>query len=504
MKIKIGKIKIGIITLLIAGLMILTAGLVSAQTPNTVTGTVTDATTGKPIEDASVRVGGSDLLMSADTGESGAYTLEGVPTGENSFIASADGYDSETVGADVSGTEGISVNFTLQPSVKAEAETTELEGDDDGGKVAGDRKGYVGIFTSATGGATGSGIAGSFVVTTKKGDIEVQIPKEGLEAITKRPGQSPGIPEDGGQVAVLVEFVDQGGDELVQVARQVIVKPAPQRPVVGAVTKITTDENGVRTLTIMRPNGTTKEVRLGSKGKPPEVGDLVTAFQGRGDDDDDDGPPTIRGLVRAQDVRQRLEGFLEDLSNRAGEASDKVEERLADRLAKLADKLESHAAKHAEIMERVSLNDRLPPQAVAGILNGLDRARRGQEDARARATEARSKSGPSRGPGLQGDRGNSGRGNQGGRDNSGSSSQADRDNGNSGGRGNSGSSSQADRGSGNSGGRGNSGSSGGRDLDSSGSGSGGDGDSSGSGSGGDGDSSGSGSSGDGDSSGSGS
>ncbi|MCH8801821.1 MAG: carboxypeptidase regulatory-like domain-containing protein, partial [Chloroflexi bacterium] len=292
------KIKIGIVTLLIAGLMALTAGLVSAQEPFTVSGTVKDATTGEDIPGALVQVNGTDSVLEADTDVSGEYSIADVPVGQQSVTASADGYESETIGAEVSETEGAYVNFTLQPLYEGQEEQ---EGDDGDGKVAGSRKGYVGIFASATGGATGSGTnTGAFVVTTKKGDFEIQIPGEGLESITRRPGRSAGVPEEGDEVAVLVEFVDQGGDGLAQVARQVIVKPAPKKPVVGAVVSITTDEDGVRTLTIMRPNGTTKEVRLGPRGKPPEVGDLVTAFPGPDDGDDpQDGPPIARGLVRA-------------------------------------------------------------------------------------------------------------------------------------------------------------------------------------------------------------
>ena len=201
-----------------------------------------------------------------------------------------------------------------------------------------------------------------------------------------------------------------------------------------------TDENGGRTLTIMRPNGTTKEVRLGSKGPPPEVGDLITAFHAPGGDDDEDGdgPPTIGGLVRAQEVRQRLEGFLQDLSDRAADALEKVEERRAERIVRLAERLEAHAAKHADSIKRVSQNDKLPPQAVAGMLNGLERAEQGYSQAKVKAAEAWS-----RGPGLQVDRGNSGRGNQ---DDNGSS-----DNGN---RGNSGSNGKGNQGNGRSGGGG--------------------------------------------------
>ncbi|MCH8257725.1 MAG: hypothetical protein IIA75_07505 [Proteobacteria bacterium] len=106
--------------------------------------------------------------------------------------------------------------------------------------------------------------------------------------------------------------LDQSGG----LARQVIVKPTPKPPITGAVVSITTDEKGVRTMSIMRPDGSTKVVRLGSKGQPPEVGDLVTAFQGRGGDDDgedgdeEDGPrrqETSRAHYAAMNLSYNLE-----------------------------------------------------------------------------------------------------------------------------------------------------------------------------------------------------
>jgi hypothetical protein len=412
----------------------------------TVTGTVVDATTGEPIEDASVQVDNAEPTLSASTDESGVYMLGGVTADGQAFTASADGYESETVGGQVSDTEGITVNFTLTPLFEEEEE---LDSEGDGGKEARDRKGYVGVFSIAD--------AGMFVLNTKQGDIEVLVPDEGLESITKRPGRSPGFPEEGDQVAVLVEFVDQGGSELVPVARQIIVKPTPKPPIVGAVTSITTDENGVRTMTIMSPNGTTKEVRLGIKGAPPEVGDLVTAFQGRGGDEeeDGDGPPIVRGLVRAQEVRERLEGFLEDLSNRAADGLEKVEERRAERVARLAERLEAHTAKHADIIERVSKSDRLPPQAVAGMRNGLERAQQGRTRATIKATEARSRVRDVQGnrdgsePGNRGNRGDSGSNDQGSRSDRGPNDQgsrSDRGSSDQGGRGDRGSSDQGGRG----------------------------------------------------------
>ena len=192
-----------------------------------------------------------------------------MPLGVHSFTASADGYVSLTVSAEVLDSEAASVDFALEP-VKGKLEVVESDSDVQNVKVAGTRKGYVGIFV--TDAVTG---AGTFIVTTKKGDIEIQIPIDGLESITRKPGQPAGIPEDGDRVAVLVEFVDDG---LVKLARQVIVKPIPKPPIIGPVVSITTGEDGVRTLTIMRTDGSIKEVRLGSKGEPPDGGDTVSAF----------------------------------------------------------------------------------------------------------------------------------------------------------------------------------------------------------------------------------
>jgi len=404
------KKSMGIIILAIAGLMMLNVGLISAQDHDTISGRVTDAATGEPIKVAVVQVDGVDPVLSAKTDDLGAYAIDGVPAGEHSVTASAVGYESETVDAEVSDIEGASVNFALQP-LDEEQEVEEQVVVVEGVRVAGTRRGYVGIVATAP--VTG---AGTFTVATKQGDIEIQIPGGGLEPITKTPGRPGRILTDDDRVAVLVEFVDQAG-ELVKVAQQVIVKPTPQPPIQGAVVSITTDGNGIRTLTIMRPDGTTKEVQLGAGGKPIDLGDLVTGFPGRGRNADgagsDDRPPFVTGFVRAADVSQRLEGFLEDLTSGAGEPPPEVAARRAQRVADLAARLEAHAAKHLEIIQRVSQNQNLPSQAVAGMLNGLERAQSGLDLAMTKATEARTKGGPPSQPGSQGNQNQGGSNNQG-------------------------------------------------------------------------------------------
>ena len=278
---------IGIIMLAIAGLMILNVGLISAHESNTVSGIVTDGTTGAPIEGASIVL---------------AYTITGLLAGAQTFIASAAGYESETVGIEVSDEHGVSINFTLQPSGK-ELKAEELEVEQEKGKSAGTRRGYVGIFaTIPTTGATtvanfgavtapvtGAGTAALFMVKTKRGEIEIQNPSEGLESITRRfesfsktTGRREQIPTDGDRVVVLVEFVDQGDGGLVKVTLKIIVKPTkPLKHIVGTVVSSATDQNGVRTISIMQANGTVKEMQLGPDAELPEVGEIVTAFQGR-------------------------------------------------------------------------------------------------------------------------------------------------------------------------------------------------------------------------------
>ncbi|MCI0848599.1 MAG: carboxypeptidase regulatory-like domain-containing protein [Chloroflexi bacterium] len=455
----------GIIMLAIAGLLMLNVGLISADEhlTATVSGTVTDGTDNAPIKDAVVMLDGSDPVLSATTDENGNYVLTDVPVDEPSFTASIDGYDSETVGLVLIEDGAATVNFSLQPvtlqPVDGEDDEEEgLEDKDEGGKVAGTRKGYVGIYVSATtavtGAATsstnlttpttGAAIEGYFMVKTKQGMIKIHTPNEGsesvtdgIESFTQKTGSKWQTPTDGDRVVVLVEFVDQGDGELVKVAVWLKVKPTkPLFHTVGAVVGIATDENGVWTVSIMRKNGKVKDLQLGPDAKVPEVGDLVTAFQSRGGDDDgdeEDGPPVIRGLVRAQEVRQRLEGFLEDLTSDPGQVPSDVADRRAQRVADLAARLEAHAAKHARIIERASQNAKLPAQAVAGMLNGLERAENGRAQAKARATEARIKAADARAnagpPTILGRQGGPDRGGSSGQDRGASSGQGGQDRG---------------------------------------------------------------------------
>ena len=85
---------IGIIMLAIAGLMILNVELISAHESNAVSGTVTDATTGAPIEGAlvavEVEVDDVELVLTGETDPDGQYMISDGPAGHQTFTASAD------------------------------------------------------------------------------------------------------------------------------------------------------------------------------------------------------------------------------------------------------------------------------------------------------------------------------------------------------------------------------------------------------------------------------
>ena len=254
-------------------------------------------------------------------------------------------------------------------------------------KELGDRKGYSGVFSLPADGAK------VFTLTLKEGDpVDIGIPGGNLADITRTPG---GPVADGAAIAVLVEFV-LDGENVVPEARRIMVKPVPQTPTVGAVASVETDDEGVRILTIVRPDGTTKEVRLGADVESPAIGEIVTTFRGRSGngprEGNDGGPPTVTGLVRAAEVHQRIQGFLEDLTAGNENLPAAAAERRAQRLDKLAAVLENHANRNVDILERLSQRRDLHPRALQGLAGALERA----TAARGEARDARENAGPGR------------------------------------------------------------------------------------------------------------
>ncbi|MDA1128600.1 MAG: carboxypeptidase-like regulatory domain-containing protein [Chloroflexi bacterium] len=428
------KIKIGIVMLAIAGLMMLSVGLISAQVAvagDTVTGTVFDATTGALIEGATVAVDDSDPILSGTTDVNGDYVISSVVAGEPIVTASAPGYESESVGTTVTSSVGARVDFTLEPvdDDEEEAQGLELEEDyrDGEGKLARTRRGYVGIYNgsgtaSATGSATStatftvteSGVVtgiGDFTVTTKHGErVGIQFPgvgaesaTSGFETIIKTPGRPGRALADGDRVVVLVEFVDIGDGELAKVAIKVIVKPTtPNLHGIGAVVSVATDAKGVTTVGIMQRNGKIKKMKLGPDAEIPEIGDLITAFLSHddgdhddGDEDDEDGNKGLghqyaKGIVKAENVQRRLENFLKDLKD-----EDDDSDEHADRVVDIAALLEQHAGIHLAILERLNEHKDLPSQANEGMRRGWEKARIGFANAKTKHREANLRSGRS-------------------------------------------------------------------------------------------------------------
>ena len=184
-----------------------------------------------------------------------------------------------------------------------------------------------------------------------------------------------------------------------------MLKPKPQTPVVGAVVGVDTNEEGVRTLTIMRPNGATSVVRLGAGVDSPGIGEVVTALPGRGSrgqgraEGDGGEPPTATGLVLAEQVLQRLEGFLQDLTAEDSNLPPQAVERRSQQVTQVAAILESHAFQHVDPLKKLAQKQDLPSQAVLGVLSHLDQAKVGRDRANAKANEARDKAAPTLGGG---------------------------------------------------------------------------------------------------------
>ncbi len=447
-----------ILSLVVIGLMLSSIGLVSAQVTGTISGTVTDADTNGPIQEALVEVEGTDL--SAETDGDGNYTIADVPEGTYNVTASADEYEAETE-SDVEVTAGdTTVDFALQPlvttgtisgtvtdadtsepvqgaSVEVEGTALSAETDADGNYTIADvPAGTHNVTASADGyeGETESdvevtegdvtvdfalqpldteeeAVAGKrkgFVGTVEEmtegsfaliqqgtgGQVTIGLPDE---YVLKTPGgpRTTGTFEDGARVAVLAQLVD---DQWIAV--QVLVKPVkPTAPPGIGVVVSSNEEEG--TFTIMTPSGNTHTLRLPPGKKAPTDGELITVFpehplQADGEEDGD-GPPRATGLVRAAEVSQRLQNHLEQLTADDGAMPGGDQESKAERIASQIQLLEAHAMRHIAHMDAVL--ERVPEKAKAAIQRAKANAERGQQQAQAAIQQARGKIGPPEGKG---------------------------------------------------------------------------------------------------------
>lgn len=176
----------------------------------------------------------------------------------------------------------------------------------------------------------------------------------------------------------------------------------PVRPTVEAVTGAVISRDG-NVITIQLPNGETKELTIGQGQQPPEVGEAVTAFANRANPNG--GRPEVTGIEKADQVRQRLEGFLEDVSENRPDLPPAVQHartRIADRLTTL---LEDHGHRHVELLQRVMDSDRVPDAAKQRIETAIGKANAGIDSAQEKIEQARDRLGlPERGPANAGQR----------------------------------------------------------------------------------------------------
>ncbi len=142
-------------------------------------------------------------------------------------------------------------------------------------------------------------------------------------------------------------------------------------------------------ITILRPDGTSKTIELPAGAQAPEEGEIVTAFVP--EDEDGGGRPASTGLVRAEEVSQRLSRHLdEQLEDReAPELPEQAQHALDDRIARLAGLLEQHSARNVEALDRVLALPNLPAAARAGLDRARGTAERGAEAAQSHAKSAR-------------------------------------------------------------------------------------------------------------------
>ncbi|MFQ6026935.1 MAG: hypothetical protein ACE5Q6_05395 [Dehalococcoidia bacterium] len=170
----------------------------------------------------------------------------------------------------------------------------------------------------------------------------------------------------GARVVIQVRLVGEDW-----VAIRVLVKPRkPNLPLTGVVLSV---ENGVVTITL--PDGTTQTLDLPEGFEDLTAGELITAFPGNSGN--------AKGVVKAGKIRDRLEKFLDKLTQDETEPADEAEAEIqSKRVANLIRVLEKHSERQIGIMDEVL--DRVPEHAR----EKLERAKENVEKGRARAIEA--------------------------------------------------------------------------------------------------------------------
>ena len=246
-------------------------------------------------------------------------------------------------------------------------------------------------FNGVVDGEQGSEPPNPFTLIRQGGGelVEIHLPSEGFEFKTPG-GPRKGIFEGGARVVVRVRWTDG-----MWIVEKGLVKPVKPifTPSVGVVVN---QEKGK--LTLRLPNGKKLKIKISDQGKPSELGEVVTVFTAQADVDN--GPlEKATGLVRASEVRQRLERFLEDVNESPGQISEKSRKARSKRVANLAVALDDHSAKHVAILEGLADQEDLLPQTNVAIGRALKNSKLRREKALKIAADARERAGPPEGRG---------------------------------------------------------------------------------------------------------
>jgi hypothetical protein len=242
------------------------------------------------------------------------------------------------------------------------------------------RRAFVGTLTthgrviSATDGTTGAAATTVYYMVDyitvapetsgAEGSVDIGLP----EAVGVADGgvvdspliRTPGGPragtfEDDARVVVLGQQTEGGSWE----ALWILVKPVkPGVPLQGVVVAVDGDE-----ITVESPDGNTETVTLPEDAGDVAPGEVVTVFRGNSDH--------AKGMVRAEEVKNRLKNFLDD-------AELDVDELGEDEEGNKQDKAAAHAERIANYLERFNerqtrLLDRAIGRASASVKANLER-----------------------------------------------------------------------------------------------------------------------------------
>jgi hypothetical protein len=205
-----------------------------------------------------------------------------------------------------------------------------------------------------------------------KGEVIIILPND---YVLKTPGgPRSGTFEDGAEVVILCQKAEDQW-----VALQVLAKPVkPNLPVVGVITGV-----GPTSLTVLDYKGNSHLLRLENKVDSSIEGEVVTLFPGTSGQ--------VRGLVRAEDIRQRLHEFLDEATGEGtGDDFEIGEELRGKRVDVLIKQLEKHGAERIRLLENAL--QRAPAEVKERIEASKARAQRGIEASRSAITRAKEKS----------------------------------------------------------------------------------------------------------------